>query len=73
MRSDTTVKSSVFDGKPDANTNVPSCNECNAFAKSARDEPVSRMLVNANREICICIVFGLSRCVGASMADSIIT
>lgn len=73
IRSVTTHKSSIFDGNPDAKTKLPSCKECSALARSARDEPVSRMFVNTNRDTWICIVFGRSLWDGASAAASIIT
>lgn len=46
----TTLISSGFDGKSEANTRLPSCSECNALARSARDEPVSRIFVRARRD-----------------------
>lgn len=51
IRSVTTHRSSLFDGNSEANTKLPSCSECKACARSARDAPNSRIFVNAKREI----------------------
>ncbi|XP_046804124.1 UHRF1-binding protein 1-like [Lucilia cuprina] len=52
IRSVTMHMSPAAEGNPVPNTKEPSCKECKACAKSARDEPISRILVKAKRDIC---------------------
>uniref|UniRef100_A0A1B0AEL0 Uncharacterized protein n=1 Tax=Glossina pallidipes TaxID=7398 RepID=A0A1B0AEL0_GLOPL len=48
IRSVTIHISFLVEGKPLPNTNEPSCKECKAWARSARDEPVSRICESVN-------------------------